>query len=482
MESVLKAVNPAQWSPKKMTGEELKNQWSLCLDFIRDNVSEGVFDAWFSVINPVSLENGELTIQVPSPFVYEYLEQNCLNVIKSALTKVFGRGTQLVYSILTDKENNISQDVTSTNTLSNIKETVASTNKAPNAQDAPMVQDLNPMLDPNYCFENFVEGTSNKLARTAGETIALNPAGSAFNPLFIYGASGVGKTHLANAIGMKVKELHPEKRVLYLSAHLFMVQYVDSVRNNTTNDFIHFYQSIDVLIIDDMQEMAGQTKTQNTFFHIFNYLHLNHKQLIMTSDRPPKDMKDMEERLITRFKWGLVAELEKPDLNLRKEILRDKTKRDGLHFPEPVIDYLANNITENVRDLEGAIVSLMAHSTIYGKEIDLNLTQQVIEKSQHREVKPITIESIITKVCDYYNIDEQSIQTKSRKHEIVQVRQISMYLAKKYLDYSTSKIGAYIGKRDHATVLHACNMVRDQIQVDKNFKADMENIESGLRC
>ena len=465
-----------------MTGKELNNQWSLCLDFIRDNVSESVFDAWFSVIKPVSLDNGELTIQVPSPFVYEYLEQNCLSVIKSALTKVFGRGTQLVYSILTDKENNITQDVTSTNTLSNIKETASASNKAPKTADAPLVQDLNPQLDPNYCFENFVEGTSNKLARTAGETIALNPAGSAFNPLFIYGASGVGKTHLANAIGMKVKELHPEKRVLYLSAHLFMVQYVDSVRNNTTNDFIHFYQTIDVLIIDDMQEMAGQTRTQNTFFHIFNYLHLNHKQLIMTSDRPPKDMKDMEERLITRFKWGLVAELEKPDLALRKEILKDKTKRDGLHFPEPVIDYLATNITENVRDLEGAIVSLMAHSTIYGKEIDLNLTQEVIEKSQHREIKPITIESIITKVCDYYNIDEQSIQTKSRKHEIVQVRQISMYLAKKYLDYSTSKIGAYIGKRDHATVLHACNMVRDQIQVDKNFKADMENIESGLRC
>ena len=465
-----------------MTGNELKSKWDICLGFIRDNVTESVFDAWFSVISPVSLENGELTIQVPSPFVYEYLEQNCLSVIKSALTKVFGRGTQLVYSILTDKENNITQDVTSTNTLTNIKDTVQASNKSPKTVDAPQVQDLNPMLDPNYCFENFVEGISNKLARTAGETIALNPAGSAFNPLFIYGASGVGKTHLANAIGMKVKELHPEKRVLYVSAHLFMVQYVDSVKNNTTNDFIHFYQSIDVLIIDDIQEMSGQVKTQNTFFHIFNYLHLNHKQLILTSDRPPKDMKDLEERLITRFKWGLVAELERPDLNLRKDILRDKTKRDGLNFPETVIEYIASNITENVRDLEGIIVSLMAHSTIYGKDIDLNLTREVIEKSQHHEQKPITIESIITKVCDYYNIDEQSIQTKSRKHEIVQVRQISMYLAKKYLDYSTSKIGAYIGKRDHATVLHACNMVRDQIQVDKNFKADMENIESGLRC
>ena len=466
-----------------MTGFELTTKWNLCLDFIRDNVSKTVFDAWFSVINPISMENGELLIQVPSHFVYEYLEQNCLDVIKASLTKVFGKGTRLMYSIVTDKENNITQDISSTGIpTGKIKEAEPLTNKAPSTSDAPLVQDLNPMLDPNYSFDNFVEGTSNKLARTAGETIALNPAGSAFNPLFIYGASGVGKTHLANAIGMKVKELHPEKRVLYVSAHLFMVQYVDSVRNNTTNDFIHFYQSIDVLIIDDMQEMAGQTKTQNTFFHIFNYLHLNHKQLILTSDRPPKDMKDLEERLITRFKWGLVAELERPDLSLRKDILRDKTKRDGLKFPDNVIDYIAGNVTQNVRDLEGIIVSLMAHSTIYGKEIDLNLAREVIEKSHHHEQKPITIESIIAKVCDYYNIEEQSIQTKSRKHEIVQVRQISMYLAKKYLDYSTSKIGAYIGKRDHATVLHACNMVRDQIQVDKNFKNDMENIESGLRC
>ena len=353
-----------------MTGNELTTKWELCLDFIRDNVSKSVFDAWFSVINPVQIENGELLIQVPSPFVYEYLEQNCLDVIKAALTKIFGKGTKLMYSILTDKENNITQDISSAGaTTGKIKEAEPIGNKAPQAASAPLVQDLNPMLDPNYIFENFVEGTSNKLARTAGETIALNPASSAFNPLFIYGASGVGKTHLANAIGMKVKELHPEKRVLYVSAHLFMVQYVDSVKNNTTNDFIHFYQSIDVLIIDDMQEMAGQTKTQNTFFHIFNYLHLNHKQLILTSDRPPKDMKDLEERLITRFKWGLVAELERPDLSLRKEILRDKTKRDGLKFPENVIDYIAGNVTQNVRDLEGIIVSLMAHSTIYGKEI-----------------------------------------------------------------------------------------------------------------
>jgi len=280
---------------------------------------------------------------------------------------------------------------------------------------------------------------------------------------------------------MKIRELHPDKRVLYVSAHLFHVQYVDAVRNNNVNDFIHFYQTIDVLIIDDMQELSGYVKTQNTFFHIFNHLHLNRKQLIMTSDRPPKDLKDLAERLITRFKWGLVAELEKPNLELRKHILLDKTRRDGLRFPEQVIEYIAQNVTENVRDLEGVVVSIMAHATIYRKEVDLELAKQVIEKSQNHEKKPITIEGIINKVCDYYNISPEAIQTKSRKHELVQVRQISMYLAKKYLDFSTSKIGLYIGKRDHATVLHACNMVRNQLEVNRNFRSDVENIESSLQ-
>ena len=312
-----------------MSTAELNSKWEQCLGFIRDNVSESVFDAWFTVIVPISFENGELTIQVPSGFVYEYLEQNCLGVIKAALTKIFGRGVQLSYRIVTDKENGLSRNESSQNlTNTDIRKTESADNKAPDQSNAPLVQDLNPNLDNKYRFDNFVEGSSNRLARTAAETIALNPAGTAFNPMFLYGASGVGKTHLVNAIGMKVRELHPELRVLYVSAHLFMVQYVDSVRNNTINDFIHFYQTIDVLIIDDMQEMAGQAKTQNTFFHIFNHLHLNHKQIIMTSDRPPKDMKDLEERLVTRFKWGLVAELERPDFELRVDILKEKTRRD----------------------------------------------------------------------------------------------------------------------------------------------------------
>jgi chromosomal replication initiator protein len=337
------------------------------------------------------------------------------------------------------------------------------------------------MLNTKYSFSNFIEGYSNKMARIAGETIAQNPGSTSFNPLFIHGSSGVGKTHLLNAIGMKVKELHPDKRVLYVSSHLFHIQYIDAIRSNNINDFIHFYQTIDVLIIDDMQELSGFPKTTNTFFHIFNHLHQNRKQLIMSCDRHPKDLKDIEERMITRFKWGLVTELEKPDLQLRKNILKDKTSRDGLVVNDEVIDYAAENIAGSVRDLEGFIASLMAHSTFYNKEINLELTKEILNKNSKKEEKPITIESIINTVCEYFDVDVDAIQTKSRKHEVVQVRQISMYLAKKHLDFSTSKIGAYIGKRDHATVLHACNMVKDQLQVDKNFRKDMENIESSLK-
>jgi chromosomal replication initiator protein len=299
--------------------------------------------------------------------------------------------------------------------------------------------------------------------------------------LFLHGGSGVGKTHLVNAIGTSIKEKHPDKRVLYISAHLFQVQYTDSVRNNTTNDFINFYQKIDVLIIDDIQEFAGVIKTQNTFFHIFNHLHQNGKQLILTSDRAPVLLQGLEERLLTRFKWGMVAELEKPTLELRKDILKSRIHRDGLQFPEEVITYIAENVFESIRDLEGVIVSLIAYSTIYNKEIDLDLAEHVIHKIVRQENKSITIENIIGVVCKYFELDPVAIHTKSRRREIVQVRQIAMYLAKKHTDSSCSKIGQMIGNRDHATVLHACKMVKDQCDVDKNFRANVAHIEMSLK-
>lgn len=291
----------------------------------------------------------------------------------------------------------------------------------------------------------------------------------------------MGKTHLANAIGTKIKELYPDKRVLYVSAHLFQVQYTDSVRNNTTNDFINFYQSIDILIIDDIQEFAGVTKTQNTFFHIFNHLHQNGKQLILTSDRAPVLLQGMEERLITRFKWGMVAELERPTVELRKNILRNKIHRDGLQFPPEVIDYIAENVGDSVRDLEGIVISIMAHSTIYNKEIDLELTQRIVRKVVKSESKSITVDDIINVVCKHFSLDTATIHTKSRKREVVQARQIAMFLAKSYTDFSTAKIGALIGHKDHATVLHACKTIKELREVDKTFRAEIDDIQASLK-
>ena len=337
------------------------------------------------------------------------------------------------------------------------------------------------MLINRYTFDNYVEGLSNRLSRSVAVSVANKP-GRTFNPLFIYGASGVGKTHLVNAIGCKIKELHPELRVLYISAHLFQVQYTDSILQRSFNDFMRFYQSIDVLIIDDIQEIAGLQKTQTAFFHIFNHLHLNGKQLIMTSDRSPAQLKGMEERLITRFKWGLTAEIEKPDLELRKNILRSKVHKDGLKFPEEVISYIAENVDASIRDLEGIVVSMMAHSTINSADIDVDLARRIVGNFSTFEKRAISIDDIIKAVTEYYGVEPASIHTRSRKREVVLVRQVAMYLAKKYLDLSTSKIGQYIGKRDHATVLHACKTIANLAETDKQFRNELNQMEISLQC
>lgn len=443
----------------------LLTKWDKCLEIIRDNVSENVFDTWFADIKPLKYEDNTLTIQVKSNFVYEFLEGNFVNLLGYTLKKVMGEGTQLMYSVLTDKENDLSVEIETEGKHDNNNEAV---------------EELDSMLINRYTFDNYVEGISNRLSRSVAMSVADKP-GRAFNPLFIHGASGVGKTHLVNAIGCKIKELHPELRVLYISAHLFQVQYTDSILQKSFNDFMRFYQSIDVLIIDDIQEIAGLQKTQNAFFHIFNHLHLNGKQLIMTSDRSPMQLKGMEERLITRFKWGLTAEIEKPDLELRKNILRNKTHRDGLKFPEEVISYIAEHVNASVRDLEGIVVSMMAHSTINNADIDLNLARRIIGDFSDFEKRPITIDEIIKKVSEFYGVEPNSINTRSRKREVVQVRQVAMFLAKKYLDMSTSKIGQYIGNRDHATVLHACKAVTNLAETDKQFRCELNQIEISLQ-
>ena len=457
----------------------LITKWNRCLEIIRDNISEATFRTWFADITPLKYEGNTLTIQVKSNFVYEFLEGNYVDLLCMTLSKVFGNGTQLMYSVLTDISNNLSMEVQADGHSNKSNSTGNSGNSTPKAMQET-IQELDSMLINRYTFDNYVEGISNRLSRSVAISVADKP-GRAFNPLFIHGSSGVGKTHLINAIGVRIKELHPELRVLYVSAHLFQVQYTDSILQKNFNDFMRFYQSIDVLIIDDIQEFAGLQKTQNAFFHIFNHLHLNGKQLIMTSDRSPAQLQGMEERLITRFKWGMTAEIEKPDLELRKNILRNKVYRDGLKFPEEVISHIAENVNASIRDLEGIVVSIMAHSTINNADVDINLARKVVGDLSSYDKKNITIDDIINTVSDYYGVEVNALNTRSRKREVVLVRQVAMFLAKKYLDMSTSKIGQYIGNRDHATVLHACKTITNLAETDKQFRNELNEIDLALQ-
>ncbi|MDR0893840.1 MAG: chromosomal replication initiator protein DnaA [Prevotellaceae bacterium] len=452
--------------------------WNHCLSFIKSNVPDQTYKTWFLPIKPLKYEENTLVLQVPSHFFVEFLEEKFLDLLRQTLYKVIGDGTKLEYNVMIDKGSHktVNLESTSRTILPSYNN-----NKVISKEIPHPVAELDPHLNPNYNFESFIEGYSNKLSRSVAVSIAENPAKTIFNPVFFYGTSGVGKTHLVNAIGMRIKELFPEKRVLYASAHLFQIQYTDSVRNNQFNDFMNFYQSIDILIIDDIQEIAGLTKTQNTFFHIFNHLRMNGKQLILTSDRSPMLLQGMEERLITRFKWGMVAELEKPTVELRKSILRNKIHRDGLLFPPEVIDFIAENVGDSVRDLEGIVISIMAHATIYNKEIDLSLAERIVHKVAKSENKVITVDDIINAVCKHFSLDIAAIHTASRKREMVQARQIAMYLAKNNTDLSTSKIGTLIGNRDHATVLHACRTIKNLREVDKGLNAEIDVIQSELK-
>lgn len=456
--------------------------WSSCLSIIKDNINDASYNTWFAPIVPIKFDNKIFVLQVPSHFFVEYIEEKYIDLLRMTLTRVAGNGTKLEYRVLIDQNSGTGTQIQSTAVQKPRQygnQQRAATFVSPYQQ--VQLPEIDPQLNPSYNFNSLIEGKSNKLARTAGVSIANDPGKTIFNPLFVYGKSGVGKTHLANAIGVMTKQLQPEKRVLYVSANTFQIQYTDAVRNNTQNDFLNFYQTIDVLLIDDIQEFSGKTGTQNTFFHIFNHLHQTGKQLVLTSDRSPLEMVGMEQRLLTRFKWGLSTEIEKPDFELRKSILKNKIYKDGLEIPENVIDYIADNVVDNVRDLEGVLISLLAHSTLTNMPVDINLAEKVISRIVNISPKVLTVEHIRDTVCEYYKLSVEAISTRSRKLEVVQARQIAMYFSKMLTKSSLSTIGLHIGKRDHATVLHACKKVEDLIETDKHFRKDVESIEEKLR-
>ena len=460
--------------------------WDNCLQLIKANVTEQQFKTWFAPIVFESYSETEhtLLVQLPSRYVFEYLEQYYVGLLSKVLARVFGTEVKLSYRIVEVKgsRHDVVTEVESEGPNS-IEEPQPSSrvNKSPTTLDSVTPQQLNPQLDPKKTFQNYIEGDSNKLPRTVGLSIAEHPGKTTFNPFFIYGPSGCGKTHLINAIGVRCKETYHQKRVLYVSARLFQVQFTDSVRHNTTNDFINFYQSIDVLIVDDIQEWMNSPKTLDTFFHIFNHLFRCGKQIILASDRPPVDLQGMKDRLLTRFACGLIAELEKPNVQLCVDILNAKCKRDGLKIPADVIQFIAETANGSVRDLEGVVNSLMAYSIVYNSNIDMRLAERVIKRAVKVDNHPLTIDDIMEKVCHHYGVSQQSAFGKSRKRNYVQVRQVSMYLAQKYTKMPASRIGQLIGGRDHSTVIHSCNTIEQRLKIDKAFMDEITSIENSFK-
>ena len=460
-----------------------KALWDNCLRLIRQNVTEQIFKTWFEpiVFEKYDEANTTLLVQVPSPYVYEYLEQHFVKLMGWALNQSFKANVRLTYRLVTDKTHNLTQDVES-DRPADIGPQIGTTlaNKAPTVLDAAVAQ-LDPQLDAKKTFDNYIEGDSNKLPRTIGLSIAEHPGKSTFNPFFIFGPSGCGKTHLINAIGVQCKKIYPQKRVLYVSARLFQVQYTDAQRQNTVNDFINFYQTIDVLIVDDVQEWATAEKTVATFFHVFDHLFRLGKQIILASDRPPVDLEWLKDRMLTRFSCGLIAELEKPNVQLCKAILESKCRRDGLKIPAEVIQFIAETANGSVRDLEGVLNSLMAHSIVYNSNLDMRLAERVMKRAVKIDNHPLTIDDILEKVCLHYNVSQQNIFSKSRKRDYVLARQISMYLAQKFTKMPTSRIGQLIGGRDHSTVIHRCSAVEQRLKVDKAFTEELNSIETSFK-
>ena len=460
-----------------------KALWGDCLHLIKENVTEQQYKTWFApiVFEKYDEESRNLLVQVPSRYVYEYLEQYYVALLSKALYRCFGTNVRLNYRIVVDRAHRITVDEEGSEPV-DIEEPQPSSrvNKTPTELDAA-TKELNTQLDIHKTFQSFIEGDSNKLPRTVGLSIAEHPGKTTFNPFFVFGPSGCGKTHLINAIGVKCKEMYPQKRVLYVSARLFQVQFTDATRQNKVNDFIHFYQTIDVLIVDDIQEWATSPKTVDTFFHVFNHLFRLGKQIILASDRPPVDLKWLQERMLTRFSCGLIAELEKPNVQLCVDILHSKCKRDGLKIPEDVIQFIAETTNGSVRDLEGVVNSLMAYSIVYNSGIDMRLAERVIKRAVKVDNHPLTVDDILEKVCGHYNVTQQNVFSKSRKRDYVIVRQVSMYLAQKYTKMPAARIGQLIGGRDHSTVIHSCSTIEQRLKVDKSFSAELTSIENSFK-
>jgi chromosomal replication initiator protein len=457
--------------------------WDSCLSTIQKEVTPQSFKTWFEPIRAVKLENAVLTIQVPNKFFYEWLEEHYVGVLKQTIRKEMGAEGKLEYQIMPTimkpkpKSNLINKNADGYSPGKGVQEEIKNPFVIPGIQKLK----IEPQINEHYVFDTYIEGDCNRLARSAGVAVAKKPGGTAFNPLFIFGKTGLGKTHLAHAIGNSVLNSKKDKTVLYVSSEQFTNQFIESLRNNAVNDFVNFYQLVDVLIVDDIQFLANKIKTQEIFFHIFNQLHQGGKQLILTSDRPPKDLDGMEERLISRFKWGLSADLQAPDFETRMAIIQTKMLQGGVELPNEVLEFISYNIKSNIRELEGALISLVAQSSLNRREIDLTLAKDVIKNFVSEISKEITIEYIIKLVADHYELDVGRIQGKTRKRSVVIARQLSMYLAKNLTNKSLKAIGENFGGRDHSTVIYSCQAVQNMLDTDSMFKSTVTELEKKIK-
>lgn len=444
--------------------EQLPNDpvliWKECLQKIKLQVPKMTYNTWFLPIKPLEFNNSTLKVQLPSQFFWEWIDEHYNTLITKTISEVIGPAAKLNYIIVDEKDNDDQLTLFSNITVS----------AAPKKIEKNKLPQIETHLNSRYTFDNFIKGEGNQLARAAAMAISDNPGGTSFNPFFVYGGVGLGKTHLIEAIGNKIVETKPDKKVIYISSDLLTVEFVDSIKSNTVNEFSNFYRKMDVLIIDDIQFLTGKEKTQDLFFHIFNTLHQSKKQIVLSSDKPPKDLKGLDERLISRFQWGLTADIQPPELETRIAILKRKAEDFAMHVSNDILEFIASSITSNIRELEGCLIKLLASASLNSKAITIDLARKTVREIATDRKVSVTVESITKVVCNHFSVSEDKLRDKTRKREIVMVRQVAMYLSKEMTRSSLKTIGLHFGGRDHSTVIHSCSTVEEEMIKDRSFK------------
>jgi chromosomal replication initiator protein len=464
---------------ERQPNKEAVAYWTKCLEIIRDNVSPHVFNTWFEPIKALDWSNKQLTVKVPSQFFCEWIEEQFYTLLQKTIVQVIGEDAHLQYQIVVDSNDTLEERAIKVPAFRYAPQPAQTESHTIGTAGSRSLFITN--LNPYYSFDNFIKGDSNQLAYAAAHAVSQKPGKTRFKPLVVYGDTGLGKTHLVQAIGNSIVQKNRNARVLYITSERFTMEFINAIQNNTVNEFINLYRSIDTLIVDDIQFFSGKEKTQDNFFHTFNALHQDGKQVILTSDKPPRDLKDVDDRLISRFHWGLIVDIQPPDLEMRMAILQRKSQNEGFELPNDIIEYIARNVTNSIRELEGALTNLIVRYSLDNRELNIELAQEVVKGLSKQEPKPITINEIKKLVADYYKQPVETLESKSRKHEIALARQMAIYLAKQLTQLSLKSIGSNFSNRDHSTVLHSCQTIENYLVTDPAVKSAYETLCKNLK-